>query len=802
MEIVKGKAGNALTSVAPDHVIAVAADIYDEKLGDYQENINKRVADRSAVVEDGVVKSLGYKILNKGIAFQLQIIGSANTIFEVRDVFDLGGGKFIIPENCTLNFVGGKITNGTIVGNKTNLAGSISVDKIEGSFACEIKSTYSNAVADYAKLKMLLKLEIDTLILDEDFYVGEDEEYSSRLDAFIPKIKGLNITINVNKKFEDGGGDFYFANFQKIKIFEGICFDFKANIEDFNEKKGKTRGVGIVTSPIATVRDVTIKNIKGSNVVNALSITCNKEEATMLKAENITLSNLSTIGDKTIGNSDGYLYAFNLSINKDNSHILLKNITFNNIVAWDKDGNYNSGDAGSFYVHVDGARDTDDSISANRSNVVFDGINAVNPGYRLIKTDCKFVTVKNVIAKRTTEGEKSNTMTLIGFNNGDGAISDGYVIVDNVHFEGDANVIVSVALPDGEVSNVTAKLNNFSASATLLSAHNKLAVKNCTFINGGILCQGPQISTDAEIKRLKPLDIKIENITVDKTDSGFPMFFMFNSFTSNKVEILNFRINNYYLGNDYKGYSREGVSEYVFRNLYMTNDINNKNWMFTFGEKTNLTLLNTYFRGYARGLLGATKCEYLLMDEVNYEILGVSDGVISTFGQLYATNKNGYYCMKNARGFVASGFTEWSPNFQSIVEENGSKVPIEFKFYNVDFRTPIVVQNVLQNRYIYWTTEYLQAAISLEGGKIEEGYEYLPQIDGVKTTINVNGVGRVNCEYRNGGWNIVDGVANTVDELKSNSIPFARGTSIYAQDLGKPVWWNGDLWVDSAGVAV
>ena len=46
MEISKGKIGNALTSVAGNHVIAVAADIYDEKVGEYQENINNRVADR------------------------------------------------------------------------------------------------------------------------------------------------------------------------------------------------------------------------------------------------------------------------------------------------------------------------------------------------------------------------------------------------------------------------------------------------------------------------------------------------------------------------------------------------------------------------------------------------------------------------------------------------------------------------------------------------------------------------------------------------------------------------------------
>lgn len=41
MNIIKGNIGNALTSVAPDHVVATAEDIYDEALELYQSEINK-----------------------------------------------------------------------------------------------------------------------------------------------------------------------------------------------------------------------------------------------------------------------------------------------------------------------------------------------------------------------------------------------------------------------------------------------------------------------------------------------------------------------------------------------------------------------------------------------------------------------------------------------------------------------------------------------------------------------------------------------------------------------------------------
>ena len=39
--IVKGIIANALTSAATDHIVATTNDIYDEKLGQYQEDLNQ-----------------------------------------------------------------------------------------------------------------------------------------------------------------------------------------------------------------------------------------------------------------------------------------------------------------------------------------------------------------------------------------------------------------------------------------------------------------------------------------------------------------------------------------------------------------------------------------------------------------------------------------------------------------------------------------------------------------------------------------------------------------------------------------
>lgn len=61
---------------------------------------------------------LGYKILRKGSTLASQVV-STNTIYELRYDFDLDEGSLTVPEGCTLKFVGGSVSNGTITGNAT-----------------------------------------------------------------------------------------------------------------------------------------------------------------------------------------------------------------------------------------------------------------------------------------------------------------------------------------------------------------------------------------------------------------------------------------------------------------------------------------------------------------------------------------------------------------------------------------------------------------------------------------------------------------------------------------------------------
>ena len=60
-----------------------------------------------------------YVVLNNSITFKEQIQGMSNTVFEVRNCFDLGKSTVEIPSGCILLFRGGALKNGVVIFNNT-----------------------------------------------------------------------------------------------------------------------------------------------------------------------------------------------------------------------------------------------------------------------------------------------------------------------------------------------------------------------------------------------------------------------------------------------------------------------------------------------------------------------------------------------------------------------------------------------------------------------------------------------------------------------------------------------------------
>lgn len=66
---------------------------------------------------------LGYKILRANSSFASQVTAQ-NTIYEIRDAFDLSGETVNIPSGCILRFNGGSLSNGNVVYNNTEIQGT------------------------------------------------------------------------------------------------------------------------------------------------------------------------------------------------------------------------------------------------------------------------------------------------------------------------------------------------------------------------------------------------------------------------------------------------------------------------------------------------------------------------------------------------------------------------------------------------------------------------------------------------------------------------------------------------------
>ena len=111
--IVKGEIGNALTSVAKDHVVATTNDLYDEKLEMYQDEINanlgKGVAQEKTLV-DGLnklskeneeiksdVNDIKKELTSKTAKQQTLIYGLNQVNVKLDKIIEGGGGADVDP---------------------------------------------------------------------------------------------------------------------------------------------------------------------------------------------------------------------------------------------------------------------------------------------------------------------------------------------------------------------------------------------------------------------------------------------------------------------------------------------------------------------------------------------------------------------------------------------------------------------------------------------------------------------------------------------------------------------------------
>ena len=187
-----------VTNIADDEDLTK---IYDSEKG--QEVL--QLKDRQYI--QGSNSGMGYVILRKNKSFAEQII-KANTIYEIRYDFDLGGEEVEIPENCVLKFEGGNLSNGNIVENRIKVIGNhnsnlvfekgynVLSPKLRASDIGLIPNNEDYSTFNAKIFDSILKKDI-TIEIDDTYYL----EYNT------PYIIDFNLTIIGNGKLVLNGGN-------------------------------------------------------------------------------------------------------------------------------------------------------------------------------------------------------------------------------------------------------------------------------------------------------------------------------------------------------------------------------------------------------------------------------------------------------------------------------------------------------------------------------------------------------------------------------------------------------------------
>lgn len=98
----------------------------------------------------GDIQSIVNESINKRFSSSTRFIptidsiGESNVIYRIVETVDLGGETLTIPENCTLEFAGGNISNGTIIGDNTKIEAGLNkiFETIEISGTWNINEVY------------------------------------------------------------------------------------------------------------------------------------------------------------------------------------------------------------------------------------------------------------------------------------------------------------------------------------------------------------------------------------------------------------------------------------------------------------------------------------------------------------------------------------------------------------------------------------------------------------------------------------------------------------------------------------
>lgn len=263
--IIATKIGTALKSSLDDYDVSVSSStiVLTRNNSKYASPSSIDVGNTTAdiTVKDSITKSERKNVLTQ------DMINEPNTVYEIRYDFDLDNKTINILQNCSLQFIGGSIANGHLIGNHTGIKADLyQIFKkslsVEGSWnVLEAKPQWFGAIGDGEKdcteaFKSLFytfdsvyipegvynvsdtlyikghtsirgtRKSIITLIKDVNLFLVNRDCYLQNFIVDIPIIYRCNV-FSITSEVIDREGNLY--NKSLNVVFDNIKIDYKAN---------------------------------------------------------------------------------------------------------------------------------------------------------------------------------------------------------------------------------------------------------------------------------------------------------------------------------------------------------------------------------------------------------------------------------------------------------------------------------------------------------------------------------------------------------------------------------------------
>lgn len=541
------------------------------------------------------------------------------------------------------------------------------------------RSSSLSLPCNYDKLKTLLEMDVDELIIDEDFTITA---FKGKLNTNIPRIVGCDVSFNIHTNITTKHDnqvipEVFIDAFSPIEYIGGIAFDFNGNACRSAINIRRTASKSEITN--VSIEGIDIQGYPLQPQTYIIGLNVKLSDDSDVKISNISANSLSSTANKIIGDSCGNISGIYITGDAGIHSLLeLYDCSFSDIHNYDANGEIVLEDTNGIYVSLRSPVHTNTKVHIH-------DIEGVNYGKRLIKTDCS-----NLLIERINASSKYyDTLSAISLNDGDGKVYYNAVI-DNVHFSGTTQYVVGSSIPDTRISNVFSDITIAPQSYTAAILPGESCIVENLVLHGAQLIAGV-VNTDKKIV--------IEHVEYDDTmyDHGL---YGTSLFLTKKAHLY---LSDIYVKSDKASYlffdNYPNQTSYTTNvcaeindltlNLYKTSKdwflkMNGQHHVWDISMKNSKIVFNAPFRGLIGITPSGPDANMMRLSMTDVEVIYKDINVSTTipFGMV-SFGKNTELELNNVQVFNESG-KSFAPSLYSLYAKNFTGATTYDMFYVAD----------------------------------------------------------------------------------------------------------------------